>query len=179
MPKDIRRIVTGHAAKGLSNITFEGAATNYLESPGWPGSRITEIWVTEETPVDNTGVADRAARKIRHDPTPGGTIFRVVEVPPDSKNPRPADANKAFADLGSTHMPSASDHAKHPGMHVTDSVDYIVVISGEMYMIMEEGEVLLRQGDCIVQRGTKHAWSNRSGENCIIAVVLVDARPVN
>lgn len=176
MPRDIHRIVTGHGPDGRSNITFEGLATNVLDSPAWPGSRVSELWVTEETPVDNTGVVDRAARPIRHDPTPGGTIFRVVEIPPEAQST--IDTAGAFADLGSTHVPSAEDSAKHPSMHVTDSVDYLVVISGEMHMVMEDGEVLLRPGDCIVQRGTKHAWSNRGEVPCVMAAVLVDARPV-
>jgi len=176
MPQDIRRIVTGHGPDGRSNITFDSVAANVLDSAAWPGSRVSELWVTDEVPVDNTGVADRGARPIRHDPTPGGTIFRVVEVPPESAGKM--DAAATFAELGSTHVPTAEDHAKHPTMHVTDSVDYLVVISGEMHMIMEDGEVLLQPGDCIVQRGTKHAWSNRGAAPCIMAAILVDAKPV-
>jgi mannose-6-phosphate isomerase-like protein (cupin superfamily) len=173
--KDIRRIVTGHNAQGKSNVTFAGNATNLLDSPAWPGSRVTELWVTEEMPVDNTGMVDRGARPIRHDPVPGGSIFRVVEIPPEASTK--IDTEAAFADLGSTKVPTAEDSAKHPSMHATDSVDYLVVISGEMYMIMEEGEILLRAGDCIVQRGTKHAWSNRGSIPCVMAAILIDAKP--
>ena len=176
MPRDIKRIVTGHDAQGRSNITFNGLATNLLNSEAWPGSRVTELWVSEEIPVDNTGLVDRGARKIRHDPTPGGSIFRVVEVPPESAGKM--DTAKTFAELGSTHVPTAEDSARHPTMHVTDSVDYLVVISGEMHMIMEDGEVLLQAGDCIVQRGTKHAWSNRGAVPCVMAAILIDAKPV-
>ena len=173
--QNIRRIVTGHNAQGRSNITFAGEATNVLDSPAWPGSRVTELWVTEEIPVDNTGEADRGARPIRHDPGPGGTIFRVVEIPPESKTT--IDTAAAFADIGSTRVPTAEDSARHPSMHATDSVDYLVVISGEMHMLMEEGEILLKAGDCIVQRGTKHAWVNRSSAPCVMAAILVDAHP--
>ncbi|MDE2074658.1 MAG: cupin domain-containing protein [Alphaproteobacteria bacterium] len=173
--RDIRRIVTGHNAQGKSNITFAGIATNVLDSAAWPGSRVTELWVTEEMPVDNAGVADRGARPIRHDPVPGGTIFRVVEIPPEGSTT--LDTEAVFAALGSTKLPTAEDTAKHPSMHVTNSVDYLVVISGETYMIMEDGEILLRAGDCIVQRGTKHAWSNRGNVPCIMAAILVDAEP--
>ena len=173
--QNIRRIVTGHNAQGRSNITFAGDATNVLDSPAWPGSRVTELWVTEEIPVDNTGEADRGARPIRHDPGPGGTIFRVVEIPPESKTT--IDTAAAFADIGSTRVPTAEDSARHPSMHATDSVDYLVVISGEMHMLMEEGEILLKAGDCIVQRGTKHAWVNRSSAPCVMAAILVDAHP--
>ncbi len=173
--QNIRRIVTGHNALGRSNITFAGEATNVLDSPAWPGSRVTELWVTQEIPVDNTGDTDRGARPIQHDPGPGGTIFRVVEIPPESKTT--IDTAAAFADIGSTRVPTAEDSARHPSMHATDSVDYLVVISGEMHMLMEEGEILLKAGDCIVQRGTKHAWVNRSNAPCVMAAILVDAHP--
>ena len=176
MPSPIRRIVTGHDAQGRSNILFEGDAPNIMEMPAWPGARVTELWVTEEAPVDNDGLEDRGARPIRHDPTPRGTIFRVVEVPPEVEG-GVQDTAAVFAQLGSTHVPDAEDRARHASMHVTDSIDYLVVISGEMHMLMEDGETLLRAGDCIVQRGTKHAWVNRSGKPCVLAAVLVDARP--
>ena len=176
MPKEIRRIVTGHDNQGRSNITFDGMAANILDIAGYEGARVTELWVTEEMPADNKGQEDRGARPIRHDPTPGGTIFRVVEIPPEQPE-KSIDSAKAFESLGSTHRPDAGDTQRHATMHVTDSVDYLVVISGEMHMLMEDGEVLLRQGDCIVQRGTKHAWVNRSGAPCILAAVLVDAHP--
>lgn len=176
MPSPIRRIVTGLNAAGKSVVTFDSDATNLLDSAAWPGSRVSELWVTEEIPVDNSGDLDRGARPIRHDPTPGGTIFRVVEIPPEAS--AKIDTEAAFAELGSTRVPTAEDSAKHASMHATDSIDYLVVISGEMHMIMEEGEVLLRAGDCIVQRGTKHAWSNRGDRPCIMAAILVDAHPV-
>ena len=77
----------------------------------------------------------------------------------------------------STHQPSAADSAKHPTMHKTNSIDYLVVISGSMHMLMEEGEVELHAGDCIVQRGTNHAWVNRNGKPCVLAAVLIDGKP--
>jgi mannose-6-phosphate isomerase-like protein (cupin superfamily) len=175
MPQSIRRIVTGHDADGRSNITFAGDAPNIMDMPAWPGARITELWVTDEMPVDNDGLEDKGARPIRHDPDTLGTIFRVVEVPPESAGGM-QDTSAAFAQMGSTHVPAEDDRARHPTMHVTDSIDYLVVISGEMHMLMEDGETLLRQGDCIIQRGTKHAWVNRSGKPCLLVAVLVDAK---
>lgn len=176
MPTDIQRIVTGHDAEGRSNITFQGPAPNVMDVAGWPGARITDIWVTEEIPVDNDGLTDRGARPIRHDPSPNGTIFRVVEVPPEPESMGSMDMTALAAQIGSQNVSDERDRAKHPTMHVTDSIDYLVVMSGEMHMLMEEGEVLLRTGDCIVQRGTKHAWANRSGKPCVLAAVLVDAK---
>jgi len=176
MAHQIRRIVTGFDGGGRSTVSFEGIADNVLAIASWEGAYVTELWSTDEMPVDNGGDADRGARPIRHDPTPSGTIFRVVEIPPEADGGFDIDA--AFDSLGSSKRPSEEDSKKHGTMHYTDSVDYIVVIKGEMAMVMEEGETILRQGDCIVQRGTKHAWVNRGSEPCVIAAVLVDAKPM-
>lgn len=176
MGQKIRRIVTGHDASGKAVITINDLAPNSVEIKGWPGLWVTELWTTDEMPVDNSGNTDRGARPLRHDPTPNGTIFRVVEFPPESKTAG-IDAKAAFEHLGSHTKPRAEDTAKHPSMHKTNSVDYLVVIAGEMWMVMEEGEVLLRQGDCIVQRGTNHAWVNKSDRPCLLAAILVDAKP--
>lgn len=157
-------------------VSIDDTVSNTMAIAGWPGAVISEIWTTDEMPVDNGGSIDRGARAIQHDPNPGGTIFRVLEVPPDDGSP--IDTTAAFESMGSHNRPSAEDAAKHGTMHFTNSVDYLVVIAGEMHMVMEDGEVLLPTGSCIVQRGTKHAWVNRSGKPCVIAAVLVDANPL-
>jgi mannose-6-phosphate isomerase-like protein (cupin superfamily) len=175
MVQKIRRFVTGHNDNGKAIVMIDDHAPNMTEIKGWPGLGVTEIWVTDEMPVDNHGAKDRSLRPMRHDPTPSGTIFRVVEIPPEGAVK--IDPATAFGHLGSTHKPSASDSAKHPTMHKTDSIDYLVVISGSMHMLMEDGEVELHAGDCIVQRGTNHAWVNRSGKPCLLAAVLIDAKP--
>ncbi len=131
--------------------------------------------MTSESPINNQGVSDRSLRPMKHDPDANGTIFRLVEIPPESTTS--FDAKGIFTELGSSTKPSAEDSARHPTMHKTHSVDYLVVISGEMYMVMEKGETLLRQGDCVVQRGTNHAWVNKSSVPCLIAAILVDAAP--
>ena len=176
MVQKIRRVITGHNSKGRATILFDDHAPNVTPLKGWPGAGVTEIWVTDEMPVDNKGDKDRSLRPLRHDPTPSGTIFRVVEIPPEQAGGK-IDTASTFGQLGSTHKPRAEDIAKHPTMHKTDSIDYLVIISGEMSMVMEEGEVMLHAGDCIVQRGTNHAWVNRSGKPCLLAAVLIDAKP--
>ena len=89
------------------------------------------------------------------------------------------DTDLAFESMGSDNRPTAEDQAQHASMHFTDSVDYLVVISGEMHMLMEDGtEVLLQPGHCIVQRGTKHAWVNRGDVPCVLAAILVNADSV-
>ncbi len=176
MAVPVRRIVTGHDGSGRSNVTFDGPAANILPIAGYDGAYITELWVTEEMPVDNGGETDCGARPIRHDPTADGTIFRVVEIPPERG--LAIDADAAFKSMGSHNRPSDEDTGRHATMHFTKSVDYLIVMSGEMSMLMDDGEVLLRQGDCIVQRGTKHAWINRGDVPCVIAAILVDAKPI-
>jgi len=176
MIQPTRRVVTGHDAQGRSIILFEDHAPNVTEIKAWPGTGVTELWVTDEAPADLDGTEDRSLRPMAHDPAPLGTIFRVVEIPPESAD-RTIDAEGAFEELGSRNRPGAEASAKHPSMHRTDSIDYLVVISGEMTMVMDEGETLLRPGDCIVQQGTYHAWVNTGTEPCLLAAVLIDAKP--
>jgi mannose-6-phosphate isomerase-like protein (cupin superfamily) len=175
MVQKIKRYVTGHTAAGAAIVMIDDHAPNITELKGWPGAGVTELWVTDETPVDNRGSEDRSLRPMRHDPTRGGTIFRVVEIPPEGSST--IDTAATFEQLGSGNKPRAEDSQKHPTMHKTNSIDYLVVMSGEMWMVMEEGEVLLKAGDCIIQRGTNHAWKNRGDKPCLIAAILVDAVP--
>ncbi|QIB64920.1 cupin domain-containing protein [Kineobactrum salinum] len=174
----VKRVVTGLNGKGQSTVAIDGPAKNTLEVPGWPGAYISELWTTNEMPVNNNIPGDLGDRPIQHDPVDCGSIFRVVEIPPEKSLDQKIDIDSAFQSIGSANVPEATDRTKHASMHFTNSIDYLVVISGEMYMLMEDGEVLLRQGDCIVQKGTKHAWLNKGDVPCILAAVLVDAIPV-
>jgi len=81
VPHQVRRFVTGHNAAGKACLTFSGPPSNIREMPGWPGLFINEMWVTEEAPAETAGSVDRALRPIRHDPSPQGSIFRVIEIP--------------------------------------------------------------------------------------------------
>lgn len=175
MAMSVNRFVTGHNAEGKSIVLYADRGTNVTDIPSWPGLAVTELWVTNESPADNSGDADRALRPMKHDPDPRGTIFRLVEIPPESETS--FDPRGIFSELGSANKPSPEDSARHPTMHKTNSIDYLVVISGEAIMGMEEGEVTVRQGDCIVQRGTNHAWINRTSKPCLLAVILIDAVP--
>ena len=124
--------------------------------------------------ADNAWTGDPAARKIVLEPPPRGTIFRVVEFPPDAQIARTFDRVKAFEAIGAGEALDP-DASRHPGMHRTHSVDYAIVLSGEIWAVMDVGETLLRAGDCLVQRGTNHAWSNRGQQPCLVAFILVDA----
>lgn len=150
-----RRIVTGHK-DGYSIITEDQQITNISELI--PGLVISDIWATNSSPADltqNLVIENTLAPK-----TPAnGTYFRYVSIPPD-------------AELG---IPTLKENEPHPLMHQTDTLDYIIILSGELYLIMDKEETLLKAGDIVIQRGTNHAWSNRSDQPCIQLAILIDA----
>ncbi len=172
----IRRVVTGHDSDGKSEFIFDGGATAIKEMESMPGLALTDLWQTNGAPADNAGNADAADRPIVLEPPPSGTIFRIVEFPPDSAWRGKADASDAFESIGAGHAPvKGSDD---PMMHKTSTVDYLVVLKGEIWAILDDSEVCLKQGDVMIQRGTNHSWSVRTDEPCLLAAVLVNAAPV-
>jgi hypothetical protein len=172
----VRRVLTGHDAEGRSTFIADGEAPNVKEMASMPGLALTDLWETTDAPASNEGDKDAAARPVRLEPPPKGTLLRIVEFPPDAAWRDKADAQAAFNSIGAGH---AKDRASSdPMMHKTNTVDYIIVLKGEIYAIMETGEKLLRAGDVLVQRGTNHSWSVRTAEPCIVAAVLVSAKPV-
>jgi len=171
----VRRVLTGHDADGKSTIIADGFAANMKELPPGSGLAVTELWETS-VPADNAGKADAGNRKVRLEPPEHGTLFRIVEFPPDAQWQNRTDARDWAKALDATHAPDRS--SSDPMMHRTRTVDYIVVLKGEIHAILDKGETLLRPGDVFIQRGTNHSWSVRGNEPCIVAVVLVDAKPL-
>jgi mannose-6-phosphate isomerase-like protein (cupin superfamily) len=170
-----KRYVTGLNAEGQSCIIFD-QATNVLELPN---VRSAEFWMTHEMPVNNTGNEDLGIYPMVHEPPPMGTLFRHIFFPPESASTRSREQMQEFhAQVPIKHLPTESDYAKHPGMHKTDTIDYAVCISGEIWLVTETDEVLLKPGDCAVVRGHNHAWSNRTDKPCLMAGILIDARPL-
>jgi naringenin degradation protein FdeH len=176
MVKPIRRVVTGHDARGRSIFVSDGPSPHVLTIPGRTDFALTNLWVSDGAPASNAGNADAAKRPVVLEPPPRGAIFRVVEFPPDQA-PGGFDRKAAFAAMGAHHAMDP-DASRHPGMHRTDTVDFALVLAGEIWALMDEGETLLRAGDTLVQRGTNHAWSNRSDQACLVAFILVSARPL-
>ena len=171
----VRRVLTGHDADGKSNFLLDGLAPNVKEIASMPGLALTDLWETKGAPARNDGAADNADRPIRLEPPRNGTILRIVEFPPDTAWRGRTDGREGFDSISAGHAQDA--HSSDPMMHKTASVDYIVVLSGEIYAIMDKGETLLKAGDILVQRGTNHSWSVRGNEPCIVAAVLVSAAP--
>jgi len=176
MIQRVRRVVTGHDAEGRSVILSDGPAASVKEIPTFPGLALTDFWETAGAPASNAGSADAANRPVRLDPPENGTIFRMVEFPPDASRPKDSDSAAGFKAIGAGHVQDRA--SSDPMMHKTATVDYAVVVKGEIYAVMEKGETLLRAGDVLVQRGTNHSWSVRGQQPCLVAFILVSAQPL-
>ena len=167
--------MTGHDESGRSIFVDDGYATAVKEMESMPGLAITNFWITDDAPASYAGNEDAAARPVVLEPPQRGTIFRVVEFPPDSAWRGSADARKAFESIGAGHAPDES--SDDPMMHKTATIDYLVVLKGEIWAILDDEEKLLKTGDVMVQRGTNHSWSVRTEEPCLLAVILVSCDP--
>ncbi|MDP6184296.1 MAG: cupin domain-containing protein [Gammaproteobacteria bacterium] len=177
MVQSIRRVVTGHDDNGRSVFIFDGLAENVKEMESMPGLALTDLWETDKSPADNTGNEDAGARPIVLEPPVNGAVFRIVEFPPDSAWRDDADAGEAFGSIGAGH--AADEGSDDPMMHKTSTIDYLVILKGEIWALMEDEETCLKQGDVMIQRGTNHSWSVRTEEPCIVAAVLVSAEPLS
>jgi mannose-6-phosphate isomerase-like protein (cupin superfamily) len=178
MAREIRRVVTGHNPDGKSTFIIDGPSPHVRSRA--PGSAVvTNLWETFATPASNAGNADAVEPGFRLPPPSGGSVFRIIDYPPDQQRLAALAVERTAADDGSgRHDALDRGNPRHPGFHKTSSIDYAIVLSGEIYALMDDGEVLLKTGDVLIQRGTNHAWSNRTDETATVAFVLIDAEPV-
>ncbi len=147
----IRRVVTGHDAKQVAKILIDAPAANRRTSKS--GGASTLIWCSDRTPADisaGENAEDMGARQLGTPPPPNGTRFTVNDIPPGRSGP----------------------------MHRTETIDYVIVLSGEIEMQMDDSTVKLKAGDVLVQRGTNHAWINRGPKPARVAFILIDAKPL-
>jgi quercetin dioxygenase-like cupin family protein len=147
----VRRVVTGHDAGGTAKVILDQPATN-AKFPA-PGVISTMIWCTDRAPADislGEDIEDTGARILGTAPPPRGSRFAVIDFPP---------GNQAR-------------------MHRTETIDYVIVMEGEIEMDMDETTIKLKAGDVMVQRGTNHAWANRGDRRARVAFVLIDAAPL-
>ncbi len=168
----VRRIVTGHDEDGKAVALFDDAVIPKQRSAG--GNAISMLWVTEEVPVDVSGSADRAETKIGVPPPRNGSIFRIVEFPPTKPTSPPVDHHQILTAMGID--PATQGYMRHANTHRTRSVDYAIVLEGEIDMLMDDSEVHMKAGDVLVQQATNHDWVNNSNSSCRIAFILIDAQ---
>lgn len=173
MAKTFRRVVTGHDENGVAVVVSDEPATQILQRPSRPGVTLTNFWISDGTPAEYDGAEETCTGDFILHPPRDGSVFRCVEFEPEDPDVLAGlDGKTAFAEMGASA--NIVEGARHPFMHRTDSVDYAVILKGEIHMLMDDTEVLVKAGDVVVQRGTNHAWSNRGTESCIIAFILVD-----
>jgi uncharacterized cupin superfamily protein len=182
MAAPFKRIVTGHDAQGRAIIQEEGPPPRVQQVGGEHGPMFYEVWNTRETPAR----LDRASGEPHEDgiqlaPPKGGTRIRVLDIPPEGdhlKNMSAEDARKHFEEVGAgaASRHSGDGSSRHAYMHRTETIDYGIVLEGEIVLVMDEGEAICRAGDIVVQRGTNHGWANRSDKNCRIAFILIDGK---
>ena len=169
-----KRYVVGPDENGKSAVLMQ-EAENVQEKPGI-FYRAT-LWSAAEVPVDNSITADRGNATKEREPPPGGLLYRALEIAPDTADKtRHIEALKKLnVEVKQQHEPSATDLARHPSMHRTDTLDCITCVIGEIYMVTDVDEVLMKPGDTVIIRGTNHAWSNRSGKPALLVGVMVSA----
>jgi uncharacterized cupin superfamily protein len=180
VPKLPRRIVTIDDA-GKSTAIADGPVPDVLFDPARPGFSSARIWVTAATPVEIARVADALklqAATMGPLPPPHGSVCRIVTFPPDEiyrGKIGTAEVAAYFQTVGSPEASTYSAKAPHPYMQKTRTLDFCLILEGEITLVLDTAEVQLSAGDTVVQRGTNHAWSNRSSRPCTIAISSHDA----
>lgn len=173
---EVRRIVTGHTPAGEATILEDAPSPVEIRNPARPGFVLRNIWRTGETPA-SVDAPDSITEQQGLLPPTGGTILRVIDFPPEPTDPEllRQQLEAAFQAQYPDADHTGSDREQpHPGMHKTATVDYAIVLHGTVTAILDDGETEMQAGDILIQRGTNHAWSNRSGAPARIAFVLVD-----
>jgi mannose-6-phosphate isomerase-like protein (cupin superfamily) len=172
MARAIRRVITGHRSDGRSTVLSDGAAPNVKQRAA--GNASTLLWVTQECPADISGTADPTERDVGVPPPPCGSIFRVAEFPPHTGG-EVRDHATVLRDFGIGDDVAHGHPPRHPAIHRTRTIDYVIVLEGEIDLLLDDGEVRLAAGDVVVQRGTNHAWINRGNAVCRLGMVFIDA----
>ena len=171
---DIRRVVTTVDKSDKAVVLIDGATPHKKVRPhAQTVSRL--LWVTDQPPADLSGTKDRAAIDIGIMPPAGGSVFRIVDFPPETEEMKKLDPSTMHQSLGDG-VPKRGLPPSHPAMHRTRTVDYAIVMAGEIDMLLDDSEVHLEAGDVLVQQGTNHAWVNRGTEPCRIAFILIDSK---
>jgi naringenin degradation protein FdeH len=174
----VRRVITGVGEDGKAHFVIDDIAPSIFAFSYEPNFRQDDVWITT-SPADPNG-PDLVTRTgpVPLDPPPGGTIFRLAILPPDERFEELTNDPVFMADLA-TKYDGGGAHAEADDFayHRSDTIDYVQILSGELTLELDSGETVdLKRGDVVVQRGTNHAWRNKSGKPCVVSSVLVSTR---
>ena len=173
-----KRIVTGHDADGKAIIISNEPPdrTQLVGGPGGP--TFIEVWHTLETPaLIHAQPSEPDEKGLVLPPPKAGTRIRVIDFPPEGEEFRKLmskDTSAQFKAMGGEKTSTLSEAPPHPLMHKTKTVDYGIVLEGEITLVLDRAETIIQAGDIVIQNGTNHAWANRSGKNCRMAFILID-----
>lgn len=170
-----RRVVTGHDDRGRAVIVEDGPPARVFDNLGEKGLVFYEVWNTRETParIDRAG-GEPAEERLTLAPPRNGTRIRVLDIPVD--DPANSDLDAVFENIGGKDAHVGAQHGNHASFHRTQSIDYGIVLDGEITLMVDDGETTLYPGDICVQRGTNHGWINRGVKPCRIAFILIDGK---
>ncbi|MCF6406384.1 cupin domain-containing protein [Chitinophaga filiformis] len=176
--KTFRRIITGHDTDGTAIIVSDAPPTHTQLVGGPGGPTFFEVWHTLETPaLIHAQPGEPDEKGLTLPPPKNGTRIRVIEFPPEGDEIRKltgADAAAKFKSMGDENASTSGETAPHPLMHRTKTVDYGIVLEGEITLVLDQEETVIQAGDIIIQNGTNHAWANRSGKICRMVFILID-----
>jgi naringenin degradation protein FdeH len=175
-PRPIRRVVTGKDGTGKAVVLMDGPAPD-VRVRKQTGAAATLLWLTKSTPAEISRGDDAATHYAAIPPPPAGTIFRVVEVAPEADIKADYETRLGhLKQVGLAPEGATRDHPRHPAMHRTRTLDYAIILSGEVDLLLDDSEVHLTAGDVVIQQATNHAWVNRGDQTCRIAFILIDAK---
>jgi len=178
--KPVRRIVCIDDNE-KSKCISDAPSPDVRLDPARPGYASTRVWVTDRTPARLKNVRESLNMPHTIEPPAGGSVCRVVTFPPDASFKGKVGAKEVqafFAAMGSPAASTYTPKAPHPYMQKTRTLDFCLILEGEITLVLDKEEVHLKAGDTVVQRGTNHAWSNRSDKPCRIAFSMHDGKTV-
>lgn len=176
--KPVRRIICADE-NGKSRALADGPVPDVITDPGRPGFAMTRVWVVDHNPPRIEGAQEALRLPPALEPPPGGSVCRIVTFPPDDTYRGRVGAREVQAYFTAAGSPGASTYsakAPHPYMQKTRTLDFCLVLEGEITLVLDTREVHLKAGDTVVQRGTNHAWSNRSNNLCVVAFSSHDGK---
>ena len=170
--RHVRRIVTVDKPDGTSTAIADGPSPDVSTDPARPGYAAARLWVTDRTPCPIKGVTDTLHLPHTLEPPKGGSVCRVVTFPPDSgyrDRIEERHVRAFFKAMGSPHASTYAETGPHPYMQKTNTLDFALVLDGEITLVLDLEEVRLATGDTVVLRGANHAFSNHSDRPCTVA----------